>query len=197
MTKTALFTGILLTAALGSTAGKEQRKEQTSYNQLFIGGGSSIKGFGETDQEVATVDIVFRHARTFFEKKEGLIKGRHEFWIEAPLSIIVYDSDQHDANDFGIIGLNFMAAWIFQATPIGEPYFMIGGGPQYVMADIDGVGSDLCGNYQMGLGTRFLIKEKHPVNLEIRYHHISNLGMEDPNVPLNSVKFYVGTTLPF
>lgn len=194
MTKMALFTGFLLTTLIGVQAETEPEKKQTAYNQLFIGGGSSIKGFGETDQQVGTVDIVFRHARTFFEKQEGFTQGRHEFWIEAPLAILVHDSDTTDANDFGMIGLNFLAAWIFPETRIGEPYVMIGGGPQYVMADIDGVGSDLCGNYQMGIGTKFLLKDGFPLNVEIRYHHISNLGMEDPNVPLNSVKFYFGTT---
>ncbi|MEN8254332.1 MAG: acyloxyacyl hydrolase [Verrucomicrobiota bacterium] len=31
----------------------------------------------------------------------------------------------------------------------------------------------------------------------MRYHHISNLGMAEPNIPLNSVKVFVGATLPF
>lgn len=184
-------------AMRGAYAETDQTNERTWYNQLLLGGGSSIKGFGETDQEVATVDIVFRHARVFFEKPEGLIRGRHEFWIEAPLSIILHDSDQNDANDFGIVGLNFLAAWIFQESLMGEPYIMIGGGPQYIMADIDGVGSDVCGNYQLGIGTRYMFKDKHPINLELRYHHISNLGMEEPNVPLNSVKVFIGARLPF
>jgi hypothetical protein len=197
MFKTVVISGFMLATIGGALAETGENKARTWHNQLLMGGGSSIKGFGETDQEVATVDIVFRHARIFFEKTEGLIKGRHEFWIEAPLAIIIRDSDHNDANDFGMVGLNFLAAWMFPDTLIGEPYFMIGGGPQYIMADIDGVGSDICGNYQAGLGTRFRIKDKHPVNLELRYHHISNLGMEDPNVPLNSVKVFLGFRLPF
>ncbi|VGO12032.1 hypothetical protein PDESU_00581 [Pontiella desulfatans] len=187
----------ILLIYLASTFASLAEEAKTHYNQLFLGGGTSIKGFGDTDQEVRTVDILFRHARVFYEKDAGWIRGRHEFWMETPLSIIVEDSDNQDSNDFGIIGLNFLAAWIFPQTAIGEPYFMIGGGPEYVMADIEGVGSDICGNYQVGLGTKFMVSGTHEVNLEIRYHHISNLGMAEPNVPLNSVKFFVGTTLPF
>ncbi|MDF7823388.1 acyloxyacyl hydrolase [Pontiellaceae bacterium B12227] len=178
-------------------AGFSTQATENWYNQAFLGGGTSIKGFGATDQEVRTVDVVFRHARLFHEKSEGWIKGRHEFWMEVPVAIIVHDSDSVDDNDFGIVGLNFLAAWIFPESAIGSPYLMIGGGPQYVLADIEGVGSDLCGNYQLGCGTRFLMMQKHEINLEVRYHHISNLGMADPNVPLNSVKFYLGATLPF
>ncbi len=171
--------------------------ERNHYNQLLFGGGSSIKGFGETDQEVRTLDVLWRHARIFKEKKEGWLRGNHEFWIEAPVAIILSDSDNMDSHDFGMVGLNFLFAWVFPETPVGSPYFMIGGGPQYIMADIEGVGSDLCGNYQMGCGLRFNATEKYPVNLEIRYHHISNLGLADPNVPLNSVKVFFGATLPF
>ena len=102
-----------------------------------------------------------------------------------------------DSHDFGMVGLNFLFAWVFPETPVGNPYFMIGGGPEYILADIEGVGSDLCGSYQMGCGLRFNVAEQYPVNLEIRYHHISNLGMAEPNVPLNSVKVFIGATLPF
>ena len=189
-------TAILLVALLGA-ANLFAETKTTSYNQILLGGGSSIKGFGETDQEVATVDVLWRHARIFKEKKEGWLRGNHEFWIEAPVSFIVHDNDTVDSHGLGMVGLNFLFAWVFPETRMGNPYFMIGGGPQYILADIEGVGSDLCGNYQMGCGLRFNVAEKHPVNLEIRYHHISNLGMADPNVPLNSVKIFVGATLPF
>ncbi len=191
-----LFTFLLLFATtLRAETGTAP--ERRHYNQLLLGGGSSIKGFGETDQEVRTVDVLWRHARIFKEKEEGWLRGNHEFWIEAPVSIILSDSDNMDSNDFGMVGLNFLFAWVFPETTIGNPYFMIGGGPQYVLADIEGVGSDLCGNYQMGCGLRFNVADQYPVNLEIRYHHISNLGMAEPNVPLNSVKLFVGATLPF
>lgn len=187
---------ILLLCLIG-TANTFAESNRQHYNQFLLGGGSSIKGFGETDQEVRTVDVLWRHARIFKEKEEGWLRGNHELWIETPVSIIISDSDDMDSNDFGMVGLNFLFAWVFPETPVGSPYFLIGGGPQYLLADIEGVGSDLCGNYQMGIGTRFLVAEKHPVNLEIRYHHISNLGMAEPNVPLNSVKIYAGITLPF
>ena len=190
------LTAILLVALLGA-ANLFAETKTTSYNQILLGGGSSIKGFGETDQEVATVDVLWRHARIFKEKKEGWLRGNHELWIEAPVSFIVHDNDTVDSHGLGMVGLNFLFAWVFPETRMGNPYFMIGGGPQYILADIEGVGSDLCGNYQMGCGLRFNVAEKHPVNLEIRYHHISNLGMADPNVPLNSVKMFVGATLPF
>lgn len=187
----------ILALALIGTANTFAEPDHQHYNQFLLGGGSSIKGFGATDQEVRTLDLLWRHAKILHEKETGWLHGNHEFWIETPVSIILSDTDSMDAHDFGIIGLNFLFAWVFPETAIGEPYFMIGGGPEYVLADIEGVGSDLCGNYQMGVGTKFLLANKHPVNLEIRYHHISNLDMAEPNVPLNSVKIFAGIAFPF
>lgn len=163
------------------------------YNQLLLGGGSSIKGFGKTGQEVRTADVIWRHARILQENKTGWLRGNRELWMELPFSFIVSDSDHQDSNDIGLTGANFLFAWVFPPTGTVQPYVMTGGGPVLVLADIDGVGSDLCGNYQAGCGLRFN-KMKHPVNMEIRYHHISNLGMADPNVPLNSVKLFIGVT---
>jgi len=194
-TKSLLFLLFLLFAP--TFIYSEETEERSYYNQILIGGGSSIKGFGATSQEVKTLDLLWRHARIFKKNETGWLKGNHEFWIETPFSILLSDSDNNDSGDIGMVGLNFLFAWVFPPTAIGEPYFLIGGGPQYIMANIDGVGSDLCGNYQMGLGLRFHLTEEQPINLEIRYHHISNLGMAEPNIPLNSVKFFCGFTLPF
>ena len=193
MKKTILFPLILLMATF-LMAKPDPVSESNIYNQILLGGGRSFKGFGDTDQEVRTVDVVWRHARILEENKTGWLKGNRELWIEAPFSFIVSDTDNQDSNDIGIVGLNFLFAWVFPQTDLGQPYVLAGGGPVYVLADIDGVGSDLCGNYQAGCGLRFNAEENHPINLELRYHHISNLGMADPNVPLNSIKLFVGFT---
>ena len=179
-----------------SQADSDSTEPKNRYNQLLFGYGTSHPGWGETTERVQTLDLVFRHARIFKTKEEGWLQGNHEFWIETPVSILLSDSDSNDANDLGMVGLNFLFAWVFPETKMGSPYLLIGGGPQYIVADIDGVGSDLCGNYQMGCGLKFTVKN-HPVNLELRYHHISNLGMEEPNIPLNSTKLFLGFTLPF
>ncbi len=201
MTKTHhLLAFILLLASIRGTALGGPPAEAplpAPYNLLLVGAGSSHPGWGETTERVETVDVVFRHCRHFFTKPEGWIRGTHEFWIEVPASFIVSDSDSNDRKDLGIIGASFLFAWVFPQTPIGEPYFMIGGGPVYVAADIDGVGSDVCGNYLAGGGIRLNLVENHPINLEARFHHISNLDMAEPNVPLNSTKVYLGFALPF
>ena len=193
MKKQIIFLLILAcsTTLLAETGTKANR---SFYNQLLLGGGSSIKGFGDTEEEVRTIDLVWRHARIFQEKDADPSHGHRELWIEAPFSFLVSDSDNQDSNDIGLVGLNFLFAWMFSATDIGQPYVLAGGGPVLILADVDGVGSDLCGNYQAGCGMRLNSKNDHAVNLEIRYHHISNLGLANPNVPLNSIKLFIGFT---
>ena len=182
---------------LPSCAENINSEPKAHYNQLLIGYGASHPGWGMTTERVETMDIVFRHAHVFNKKKDRWLKGSREFWIEAPVSILLSDSDDNDDHDFGMIGLNFLFAWVFPEIKSVSPYFIGGGGPVYFLADVDGVGSDLCGNYQFGGGIRFNILDSQPINLEARYHHTSNLGMAEPNISLNSTKFLVGFTLPF
>ena len=64
-------------------------------------------------------------------------------------------------------------------------------------ANISGVGANLCGNYQTGLGLNCKIKKDRSFVLEYRFHQISNAGMKQPNVPLNSSKVLIGISVPF
>ncbi len=162
---------------------------------LITGGGSSIKGFGETDQIVYTADVMWRYAKPLFSVDKKWIKGTHHMWIETPVSILIHDSDSNDTFDLGIIGVNFLAVWVFPEWKGMSPYLLAGGGPRYIIADIEGMGSDMSGNYQLGAGAFLFNESDHPLSLEIRYDHISNGDRADPNVPLNSVKILLGIRL--
>ena len=163
---------------------------------LVAGGGSTIKGFGDTDQIVYTADIMWRYAsRPLFSVDKWWLKGAHHMWFETPISVILHDSDSNDSHDFGIVGVSFLAVWVFPEWKGLSPYLLAGGGPRYLLADIEGMGSDIIGNYQFGAGTFLLNERKHPLSIEIRYDHISNGSVAEPNVPLNSVKILLGIRL--
>jgi len=93
-----------------------------------------------------------------------------------------------------MIGINFLAAYTFTADPEWQPYLFGGGGPVYSFADIPGMGAELNGNYQFGAGVKHDWDVDHQLLFELRYHHISNAGTEDPNDPLNSIKILLGVT---
>jgi hypothetical protein len=93
-----------------------------------------------------------------------------------------------------MIGINFLACYTFTSGNTMRPYVFGGGGPVYSFADIPGMGAELNGNYQFGLGLEYILDRNYNLLLELRYHHISNGGSEEPNVPLNSIKFLIGLT---
>ena len=168
------------------------------YGVILVGGGSSIPGWGSTTERVKTVDIIPRYCHILnADMGQGWYQANHELWIEMPFSYIASDSDPQDSGDIGIFSANFLAALVFQPHRALNPYVSAGGGPVYVAADIEGVGSDLCGNYMAGAGIRLKASALRYFNVEARYHHVSNLNMADPNVPLNSLKIMLGMTIRF
>lgn len=168
------------------------------YGGFMLGYGISYPGFGETTERVQVLDVIPRFSFVQNNKLgSDWYTFNRELWIELPVSLILSDSDNVDHHDFGLFSATFLMALVSKAHSDFEPYFTIGGGPVYLAGDINGVGSDICGNYQMGLGVRFKLSKGLIWNFECRYHHISNLGLASPNIPLNSTKFLIGITIPF
>ncbi len=89
-------------------------------------------------------------------------------------------------------GMNFLACWDFTAFNKIVPYIFAGGGPLYTNLDIPGLGKELNGNYQSGLGVHYFIEKNLSIDFNVRQHHISNAGTADPNEPLNSSKILFG-----
>lgn len=168
------------------------------YGGFLVGYGISHPGFGATTERVQVLDVTPRISMVQDSNigSDWYVMNR-ELWIELPVSIILSDSDGVDHHDLGLVSATFLMALVSKARSDIEPYLTIGGGPVYLAGDINGVGSDICGNYQLGLGIRFKSTAGRIWNLECRYHHISNLGMASPNVPLNSTKAAIGIVLPF
>lgn len=168
------------------------------YSGFLLGYGISYPGFGATTEKVQVLDVIPRFSFVQDNKVgSGWYTFNRELWVELPVSVLLSDSDSVDHHDFGLISATFLLALVSKARSDIEPYLTAGGGPVYLVGDINGVGSDICGNYQLGLGIRFKSPAGRIWNFEGRYHHISNLGMASPNVPLNSLKFVIGTVLPF
>lgn len=155
-----------------------------------IGGyGQSFPGWGQTTQRVETIDLALRYNHHIFEDiGSGWYQGFHSLLMELPVHFVV------SPNVSTMIGLNFLACYTFTASEEWRPYMFGGGGPVYSFADIPGMGADLSGNYQFGGGLEYDRQSRHNLLFELRYHHISNGGAKEPNVPLNSCKILFGIT---
>lgn len=186
------FLGCLCVLTLASSAYSSEAGifDTRDDNWALLGGyGQSIPGWGETTQRVETLDVIPRYNHVIFrDVGSGWYRGFHSIFVELPVSIVLRP-------DVGtMVGVNFLAAYTFTGTDSVTPYIFGGGGPVYNFADIPGMGSDLNGNYQFGFGLKYGWKNEHDLLFELRYHHISNGGSDDPNDPLNSCKALFGIT---
>jgi len=156
---------------------------------VLTGYGQSFPGWGETTERVHSVDLIPRYDHVIFDGiGSSWYRGYHSIFLELPVSVVV-------SPDFAsMVGANFLAAYTFTAGEDWQPYLFGGGGPVYSFADIEGMGADFNGNYQFGVGLRHHWDMSHQMLIEVRFHHISNAGAEDPNVPLNSLKILIGFT---
>jgi hypothetical protein len=73
-----------------------------------------------------------------------------------------------------------------------RPYVEGGIGGIYTEWKVEGQGSHLNFNPQMGIGTEFSIGSGPPFFTAVRLHHISNADLKDDNRGVNSIVFVVG-----
>lgn len=155
-----------------------------------LGGyGQSVPDWGLTEQRVETLDLVPRWSHPLFGigmTERRWYSGFHSVFIETPVSLTLSPEVS------SIVSVNVLAAWTFAAGEVWRPYIFGGGGPVYSFADIPGMGADVNGNYQFGLCLERRLESGRRLLLEARYHHISNAGSAEPNVPLNSWKLLAG-----
>ena len=156
---------------------------------ILSGYGQSFPGWGQTTQRVETIDLVPRYNHIIFaDLGSGWYRGFHSILLELPFHFVI------SPDTSAMVGMNFLACYTFTAGKELRPYLFGGGGPVYSFADIPGMGAELNGNYQFGIGLEYKRANDHNLLFEIRYHHISNAGTEEPNEPLNSCKLLVGIT---
>jgi len=155
--------------------------------EFLAGYGETYPGWGLTKERVQTIDLVPRYSHLTIDGLGwGWLRGQHWTLIELPVSAVV------SPDTSAMAGVNFLAAYRFTTSAAWQPYIFGGGGLVYSFADIPGMGAKLNGNYQFAIGLERHLDQGRALLAEVRYHHVSNAGTRDPNVPLNGLKFMVG-----
>lgn len=186
----AIFFLLTLTFPLYAAA-ENTASTATGEFGFLTGYGSSHSGFGETRHQVQTLDFILR-AGFFLSDEVGIgswYQGRHELLLELPY---------HMAINYGgrsMVGGYMLGHWRFTSLDKVVPYVLAGGGPLFVDLGLPTMGTKLCFSYQGGTGLQYFIDKKTALNLEYRYHHISNAGTAEPNEPINSNKILLGVSL--
>ena len=181
-----MLTVLLLSPLLPSVPAYSVDSSPASW--AILGGyGQSLPGWGQTSERVQTIDIVPRYNHVMTDRLgSGWYEGVYATMIEVPVHVVVAPDES------AMVGINFLACYTFLVNPRWRPYLFGGGGPVYSFADIPGMGAEWNGNYQFALGLAQTLDTENSLLVEIRYHHISNAGAQEPNDPLNSIKFLAG-----
>jgi len=184
-----LCVSLLLVASLPVCSFAFTFDTSRDYKAFMVGYGQSIPGWGLTTERVETIDLIPRYNHVIFpDLGSGWLKGEYSAIVELPIHVVYRPVVS------SMIGINFLACYTFTSDKDWRPYIFGGGGPVYSFADIPGMGAQMNGNYQFAIGLAHPISATQSLLTEIRYHHISNAGSTEPNVPLNSIKFIVGLT---
>ena len=157
---------------------------------LLTGYGITHRGFGETRTQVQTWDAIARLGWYLSDDvgKGSWYQGRHQLLVELPYHLAV------DQRGRSMVGGYLLGSWKFTSLTSIKPYIFAGGGPVYVGLGLPTMGAKLNFSYQGGTGVQIPVGQATMLNLEYRYHHISNAGTETPNEPLNSSKFLLGVS---
>jgi len=93
-----------------------------------------------------------------------------------------------------IVSAGFLALYYLDGLAVKgyRPYIEGGIGGIFTQWRVDGQGSRINFNPQIGLGTEFSIGSGPPFLAALRLHHVSNAGLDDDNRGVNSVVFVIG-----
>lgn len=183
---------VLLVALCSSPADAGDRGKTTADADyeltLLTGYGITHRGFGETRTQVQTWDAIARLGWYLSDEigKGSWYQGRHQLLVELPYHLAV------DHGGRSMVGGYLLGSWKFTSMTHVKPYIFAGGGPVYVGLGLPSMGAKLNFSYQGGTGVQLPLTQATMLNLEYRYHHISNAGTASPNEPLNSSKILLG-----
>jgi hypothetical protein len=182
--KTCLLASFLIFASLAEAQG---RPEDGGHEiQIWTGAGHSVSG-GTSDTGVWNIGLRYGWILTR-PHGPGFLKGRFEYAVDAVPMFLVFQPS-HTAYGAGINPLNLK--WNFATRGRVSPYFEISGGTLFTSSDVPPGTSRVNFTSGTALGTHIL-GGKYNWSLEVRYMHISNSGLAEPNPGINTVQLRLG-----
>ena len=154
--------------------------------QVWTGGGYSVPG-GTSHTGVWNLGLRYGWILTA-PHGPGFLKGRFEYAVDAVPAFVVFQS-ANTAFGGGINPLNLK--WEFATRGHVVPYLELSGGTLFTNRDVptgtDNINFTSCA----ALGAHFL-RQTSNWSVEVRYMHISNAGLSDPNPGINTVQVRLG-----
>jgi Lipid A 3-O-deacylase (PagL) len=118
----------------------------------------------------------------------GFMRGQMEYAFDVvPVWVIAQKTD----NVYGASIDPFAFKWILSQPKKVRPFFQIEGGALFTAREVPEGTSQINFTTSGGIGAHFL-GEKHNFSVEVRFQHISNAGMTNPNPGINTMQVRIG-----
>lgn len=179
---------LLILAGTGATAAFAQNGPEgaSSEWQIWTGGGHGING---STQDTGVWNLGLRYGIVITSPKgPGILKGQLEYALDV---VPVWVITQKTNTAYGG-GINpFAFKWIFTTPRKVKPYFIIEGGTLFTVTKVPEGTSQINFTTSGGIGAHFL-GDKHNFAAEVRFMHISNAGITNPNPGINTIQLRIG-----
>ena len=154
--------------------------------QIWTGGGHGTNGSQSRD---GVWNVGLRYGLILTAPHgPGFLRGRMEYAVEAVPAFLVF---QRQNTAYGA-GVNpFAFKWAFDTRGSVVPYFEIGGGTLFTNTQVPAGTSRINFTTSGAIGLHFL-RSKHNLSTEVRFMHISNAGLANPNPGINTVQLRLG-----
>lgn len=154
--------------------------------QVWTGGGHGING---SQSGTGVWNLGLRYGLILTSPHgPSFLRGQLEYAFDiVPAWAIVQKTDTVYGG-----GVNpFAFKWIFSSPKKVKPFFQIEGGTLFTTRDVPEGTSQINFTTSGGIGAHFL-GEKHNFSAEVRFQHISNAGMSNPNPGINTIQVRIG-----
>jgi hypothetical protein len=178
-----LFAILLLAPAARAQSGPEAGGNEL---QVWTGGGHGING---SAADTFVWNAGFRYGWVLTEAHgPGPLRGRFEFALDAVPMFLVF---QKPGPTYGF-GLNpFALKWNFVPHHNISPYIDIGGGTLFTHSQVPPGTSRVNFTTSGAIGVHFL-QSKFNWSAELRFMHISNAALSEPNPGINTLQIRIG-----
>ena len=180
------LSGVILLLCASLTWAQSRVEDGGHEIQLWTGGGHSVSG-GTSNTGVWNLGLRYGWILTR-PHGPGFLEGRFEYAVDAVPAFMVFQPAD-TAYGAGVNPLNLK--WNFATRGRVVPYFELSGGTLFTNHDVPTGTGRVNFTSSAALGTHFL-GESRNWSVELRYMHISNAGLSDPNPGINTVHVRVG-----
>jgi lipid A 3-O-deacylase PagL len=161
-------------------------EDASSEWQVWSGGGHGING---SQSGTGVWNFGARYGLILTSPHgPGFLRGQVEYALDVVPAWVIA---QKTNTAYGA-GVNpFAFKWILSSPKKVKPYFQIEGGTLFTNTKVPENTSKVNFTTSGGIGAHFLMK-KYNVSAEVRFMHISNAGISNPNPGINTIQVRIG-----